>query len=250
LPTNWNQVSALAQGSGGAYGSLSVNIQSIAGSNAVLSPRQLAALAPAGQQQILAQRQWSATRLAISQSALATASSRFSALQTLINAMSSATDQKGILDLQARINAELGMLENEQSEAAGAVAGVRCARGRTAPAAARTGDRRSRQFRGPLPAGSIGGSRGRRQHRCIMGFFATFWSWLNTQLGAYIGDNTARLAGVLEPAIVSLATIYVMGWGYLHLTGKLEEPVVAGLKRLIVLAVVLGVSLRLWLYNA
>ncbi|MGA2780145.1 MAG: type IV secretion system protein [Steroidobacteraceae bacterium] len=116
LPTNWNQVSALAQGSGGAYGSLSVNIQSIAGSNAVLSPRQLAALAPAGQQQILAQRQWSATRLAISQSALATASSRFSALQTLINAMSSATDQKGILDLQARINAELGMLENEQAK--------------------------------------------------------------------------------------------------------------------------------------
>src|SRR5271166_2539947 len=82
-----------------------------------------------------------------------------------------------------------------------------------------------------------------------MGFFATFWTWLNAQLGAYIGDNTARLAGVLEPAIVSLATIYVMGWGYLHLTGKLEEPVVAGLKRLIVLAVVLGVSLRLWLYN-
>src|SRR5271166_1071616 len=83
-----------------------------------------------------------------------------------------------------------------------------------------------------------------------MGFFATFWTWLNAQLGTYIGDNTARLAGVLEPAIVSLATIYVMGWGYLHLTGKLEEPVVAGLKRLIVLAVVLGVSLRLWLYNS
>jgi type IV secretion system protein VirB6 len=82
-----------------------------------------------------------------------------------------------------------------------------------------------------------------------MGFFATFWSWLNAQLGAYIGDNTARLAGVLEPAIVSLATVYVMGWGYLHLTGKLEEPVVAGIKRLVVLAVVLGASLRLWLYN-
>ncbi len=116
LPTNWNQVSALGQSSGGAYGSLSLNVQGIAGSNAVLSPQQLAALAPAGQQQILAQRQWSATRLAISQSALATASSRFAALQTLINAMSSATDQKGILDLQARINAELGMLENDQAK--------------------------------------------------------------------------------------------------------------------------------------
>jgi type IV secretion system protein VirB6 len=83
-----------------------------------------------------------------------------------------------------------------------------------------------------------------------MGFFATFWSWLNTQTAAYIGDNTARLAAILEPAIVSLATIYVMGWGYLHLVGKIEEPLVAGLRRLIVLAVILGVSLHLWLYNS
>lgn len=83
-----------------------------------------------------------------------------------------------------------------------------------------------------------------------MGFFATFWSWLNGQLGAYIGANTARLAGILEPVVVTLATIYVMAWGYLQLTGRLEEPVVAGLKRIILLALVLGVSLRLWLYNA
>lgn len=116
LPTNWNQLSTLAQSSGGPYGSLSINIQGIVGGNAVLSPPQLAALAPADQQQILAQRQWTATRLAISQSAVATASSRFAALQSLINAMSNATDQKGILDLQARINVELGMLQNEQAK--------------------------------------------------------------------------------------------------------------------------------------
>ena len=53
-----------------------------------------------------------------------------------------------------------------------------------------------------------------------MGFFATFWSWLNGQLGTYIGDNTARLAGVLEPAVVTLATLYVMAWGYLLAHGK------------------------------
>jgi len=82
-----------------------------------------------------------------------------------------------------------------------------------------------------------------------MGFFATFWSWLNGQLAAYIGDNTARLAAVLEPAVVTLATVYVMGWGYLHLTGKIEEPFVTGLKRIAMLAVVFGVALRLWLYN-
>jgi type IV secretion system protein VirB6 len=83
-----------------------------------------------------------------------------------------------------------------------------------------------------------------------MGFFATFSAWLNAQLAAYIGDNTARLASILEPAIVTLATIYVMAWGYLHLTGKIDEPVLTGLKRILVLALILGVGLRLWLYNA
>src|SRR5271154_1884324 len=83
----------------------------------------------------------------------------------------------------------------------------------------------------------------------IMGFFATFWSWLNGQLAGYIGDNTARLAGILEPAAVTLATIYVMAWGYLHLMGKIDEPFDAGLKRIALVALVLGVGLRLWLYN-
>jgi type IV secretion system protein VirB6 len=82
-----------------------------------------------------------------------------------------------------------------------------------------------------------------------MGFFATFWSWLNGQLAAYIGDNTARLASVLEPAVLTVATIYVMAWGYLHLMGKITEPFEAGLRRIALIALILGVGLRLWLYN-
>jgi type IV secretion system protein VirB6 len=82
-----------------------------------------------------------------------------------------------------------------------------------------------------------------------MGFFATFWSWLNGQLAAYIGDNTARLSSALEPAVLTLATIYVMAWGYLHLTGKITEPFEAGLKRIALIALILGGGLRLWLYN-
>jgi len=83
-----------------------------------------------------------------------------------------------------------------------------------------------------------------------MGFFATFSAWLDAQLTGYIGDNTARLARLLEPAIVSLATIYCMGWGYLHLTGRISEPLVEGLRRIMLLGVVLGMSLDLWLYNS
>jgi type IV secretion system protein VirB6 len=83
-----------------------------------------------------------------------------------------------------------------------------------------------------------------------MGFFETFWDWLNVQLVTYVSDNTAQLAAVLEPAVVSLATVYVMAWGYLQLTGQLEQPFVDGLRRIIVLAVVLGLGLKLWTYNA
>ncbi len=83
-----------------------------------------------------------------------------------------------------------------------------------------------------------------------MGFFATFWAWLNGELTNYIGSNTSLVAATLEPAIVTLATVYVMVWGYLQLTGRIEEPLTAGLKRLLTLAVVLGAAVHLWLYNS
>ena len=82
-----------------------------------------------------------------------------------------------------------------------------------------------------------------------MGFFAEFNVWLNAILATYIGDQTARVAAALEPAIVASATLYVMVWGYLQLTGKIEEPFVTGLKRIIALVVVLAAALQLWLYN-
>jgi type IV secretion system protein VirB6 len=83
-----------------------------------------------------------------------------------------------------------------------------------------------------------------------VGFFQTFWTWLNGELAGYIGSTTAKVASTLEPAVVTFGTVYVMVWGYLHLTGRIEEPVAVGLKRIITLAVVFGVALHLWLYNA
>jgi type IV secretion system protein VirB6 len=41
-----------------------------------------------------------------------------------------------------------------------------------------------------------------------------------------------------------------MVWGYLQLTGQIEEPFMAGVKRIITLAVILGCALQLWLYNS
>jgi type IV secretion system protein VirB6 len=82
-----------------------------------------------------------------------------------------------------------------------------------------------------------------------MGFFAEFNTWLNGVLAQYIATNTAAIARILEPAIVTLGVFYVVVWGYLQLIGKIEEPFSEGVKRLLTLALILGLSLDLWLYN-
>lgn len=115
LPPDWQQVTAALQGSNG-YGALSADVQNLVASNAVLSPQRLATLPSSGQQLIQSERQWSAMRQAIAHQALANASNRFAGMQSLIAAIAAAADQKAILDLQARINAELGMLQNEQTK--------------------------------------------------------------------------------------------------------------------------------------
>lgn len=115
LPANWTQVTGVLQGSGG-FSALSAEVQGIVAASTVLSPQRLATLSPGAQQLIQNSRQWSAMQQALSHQALSNASSRFAAIQTLIAAISSATDQKGILDLQARVGAELGMLQNEQTK--------------------------------------------------------------------------------------------------------------------------------------
>ncbi len=82
-----------------------------------------------------------------------------------------------------------------------------------------------------------------------MGFFTEFSQWLDAILANYIADNTARIAALLEPAIVSLGTLYIAVWGYLQLAGKVAEPFIEGVRRLLTLALILGVCLQLWLYN-
>jgi len=115
LPTSAAQLSAVLQGAG-TYPGLASGVQASMASNAVMSPSQLAALSPPAQQQVIADRQAVALRQAVAAQALSNSSARFAALQSLIAAIPSARDQKGILDLQARINAELGMLQNEQTK--------------------------------------------------------------------------------------------------------------------------------------
>lgn len=80
--------------------------------------------------------------------------------------------------------------------------------------------------------------------------FEQFWVWLSNRLADYVSVNVAAVAAAIEPAAVTLAAIYVMVWGFLHLRGAVNEPVLTGAVRIVRLVVVFGVALRLWQYNA
>jgi type IV secretion system protein VirB5 len=116
LPPTWSAIQSTVAGGPGGYSTLSSDVTSALSANAVLSAQQLAHASPAVSLQIQSDRQSVALLQAVSHEALATTSNRFASLQQLINAIGHASDQKAALDLQARIGAEAGMLQNEQTK--------------------------------------------------------------------------------------------------------------------------------------
>ena len=116
LPTDVTSLEATLSGSGGSYGALAASVQAAMSRNAVLSPTALASLSAAERNAIVAQRQAVALQQGVSEQALANSSGRFAQMQQLISTIGSAQDPKAILDLQARVSAEQGMLEAEQTK--------------------------------------------------------------------------------------------------------------------------------------
>jgi len=116
LPANWSQVSQALSGSSGSFPALAADITTLVNANAVLTPAQVASLSPTEQAELAAARQSAALLGATSHAALANSSDRFTSLQQLIGAIGGATDQKAVLDLNARVAAEQGMLQNEATK--------------------------------------------------------------------------------------------------------------------------------------
>lgn len=116
LPGSWSQIQGVLSGSPGSYGALATSLDGLVASNAVLTPSEVAMLSPTEQAQLAASRNSAALLQAMTHQALATTSARFASLQELIDAIPRATDEKGILDLQARISAEATMLQNDDTK--------------------------------------------------------------------------------------------------------------------------------------
>lgn len=118
LPETAADLQAVFNQTSTPYSALAAYMQNAMGLNAVLGVPQIASLGPQQQSQLQAARRAAAALQAIAADALAVTSDRFASLQGLIDAIGRAPDQKAILDLQARIAAEHGMLENEHTKLA------------------------------------------------------------------------------------------------------------------------------------
>ena len=109
LPTNWQQLLSGA-------GALGADVAATIARNAILTPDLTASFSAGETAALKARRSAVALNEALARQELANVSARFDSIQLLINAIPTAADEKAILDLQARIQSEQGMLQNENSK--------------------------------------------------------------------------------------------------------------------------------------
>ena len=109
LPTNWNQLLSGA-------GALGADVAATIERNAILTPDITGTFSPGEIAALKARRSATALNEALARQELANVSERFNSIQLLINAIPTAIDEKGIEDLQARVQAEQAMLQNETSK--------------------------------------------------------------------------------------------------------------------------------------
>src|ERR1700744_4970203 len=75
--------------------------------------------------------------------------------------------------------------------------------------------------------------------------WTSFFTWLTGQVNNFIATQVGTVSTLLEPAVITLAAVYVMMWGYLQLTGKIEEPVLEGGRRLLILGIILVMTFKI-----
>jgi len=109
LPRDW---ATLLSGAGALGADVAATIER----NAIMTPDTMANFSPAEIAVVKARRSAVALNEALARQELKNVSDRFDSIQRLINAIPAAEDEKAILDLQARIAIEEGMLQNESSK--------------------------------------------------------------------------------------------------------------------------------------
>lgn len=115
LPDDWDAVMDLLDNPSG-YGGISSNIQKYIDENKIISDQDMQSMPQKTRILLEKKRKLYALNKSMSVEVYNTSSERVALLQQLTNTISTSTDQKAILDLQARIQTEQTQLLNEASK--------------------------------------------------------------------------------------------------------------------------------------
>jgi type IV secretion system protein VirB5 len=113
LPADWQQLFDTLHSASNNYGALAASVENLISGNAILSEQDLSHFSPTQRSVIEEGRRSTAGLAALTRQALASSSARFTNLEQLIRAIGTATDPKAIYDLQARVQAETALLQND-----------------------------------------------------------------------------------------------------------------------------------------
>ncbi|WCF29566.1 type IV secretion system protein [Xylella fastidiosa] len=80
-------------------------------------------------------------------------------------------------------------------------------------------------------------------------FYSRMFTELSNALNTYVNDTATNIIGAITPVATTLLTIYVILWGWSMMRGVISEPITDGVGRMVRLAVICGIALKIGYYN-
>lgn len=73
---------------------------------------------------------------------------------------------------------------------------------------------------------------------------------LSSNLNTYVLDVATNIISAITPVATALITIYIMLWGIAMMMGKISEPIMDGVARLVRISIITSVALNIGYYNS
>lgn len=82
-----------------------------------------------------------------------------------------------------------------------------------------------------------------------MVFFSEFFNNINQSLEAYLNATVSSVMSEIAPVATAMVSLYVGYWGWMMMTGMIQEPVMDGTKRMLRISIILTLALQTGYYH-
>ena len=83
-----------------------------------------------------------------------------------------------------------------------------------------------------------------------MGLYAEIMTTVDTSCRTFIQDNVVAIAEGIKDPVFTMLGVYVLFWGFAHMTNHIQEPITDAVKRLLKIMFILGIAFNAATYNA